>query len=149
MKSLRLCCLLLACCLTSFTQAGVYTDQLSNCLVVSSSERDKLTLVKWMFTAMSLHPAVSDLALVTDEKRNSSNQTMADLLANLLTERCLAQTEAAIANEGPTSLQRSFSILGQVAAAALFSNLEVAAGLSELDKYLDVETIDRKLGIGQ
>ena len=74
---------------------------------------------------------------------------MADLLGNLLEERCFDQARAAITNEGPVALQSSFSILGQVAANELFSNPNVAAGLGSLAEYLDAATLDKKLGIGE
>ena len=130
-------------------QAGPYTDELSKCLVQLSTEDDKLKLVKWMFSSMALHPAVAEIAQVTAADRDIANREMADLLGNLLEERCFDQARAAITNEGPVALQSSFSILGQVAANELFSNPNVAAGLGSLAEYLDAATLDKKLGIGE
>ena len=36
--------------------AGVFADELSKCLVKSSSTDDRVLLVQWMFGALSLHP---------------------------------------------------------------------------------------------
>lgn len=129
-------------------QAGPAADELSRCLVQLSTEDDKLKLVKWMFTAMSLHPAVADLAPMSTATRDAANQEMAELLINLLEERCIDQARAAIAAEGSIALQSSFAILGQVAANELFSNPAVAAGLGSLTEFLDSAELDQKLGIG-
>jgi len=149
MKFLRICCVLFSFSLSSFSNAGPYTDQLSACLVGMSSEEEKLVLVKWMYTAMSLHPAVAELATVEAAKRDAANEEMADLLVDLLTQKCIAQTEAAIANEGPSSLQASFGVLGQVAATELFSNPNVTTALADLNSFLDIERINQSLGLGQ
>jgi hypothetical protein len=56
-------------------QAGVYTDDLSQCLVKSSNGADRLVLVQWIFSALSLHPAVQPLASVTSEQRDAFNES--------------------------------------------------------------------------
>lgn len=148
MKLIKIASLLLFWTFPTFAQAGPYTDELSRCLVQSSTDKDKLKLVKWMFTAMALHPAVADLAQVSVASREAANQDMAALLSNLLEERCLDQARTAIENEGAIALQSSFSILGQVAANNLFSDPSVAAGLASLTEYLDSDTMEQRLGIG-
>ncbi len=129
--------------------AGIYTDNLSDCLLSSTTEEDKLRLVKWMFTAISLHPAVTTLAEVSKQTRDEANKGMAELLVELLTDRCVDQTREAIQNEGSLALQTSFSVLGQVAATNLFSDPNVAAGLSSLEQFVNIQDLDRRLEIGQ
>jgi len=114
-----------------------------------STGDDKLKLVKWMFSSMALHPAVAEISQVTAADRDIANREMADLLSNLLEERCFDQARTAITNEGAVALQSSFSMLGQVAANELFSNPNVAAGLGSLAEYLDAAALDKKLGIGE
>lgn len=129
-------------------QAGPAADELSRCLVQSSTGADKITLVKWMFASMALHPAIADLSPVNDTTRDAANQEMAALLVKLLEERCIDQARAAIKSEGSVALQNSFALLGQVAANELFSNPSVAAGLGSLTEFLDAVKLDRTLGIG-
>jgi len=148
MKMIKVVSLLLLCTFSTLTQAGPFTDELSQCLVQSSTDEDKLKLVRWMFSAMALHPAVADLAQISSATRDTANQEMATLLSNLLEERCLNQARSAIDNEGPLALQSSFSILSQVAANNLFSDASVAAGLANLSEYLDSTSMERALGIG-
>ena len=132
---------------SSSVNAGVYTNDLSRCLVESSTAADKMDLVKWMFTAMALQPAVKSMSNVTAQQRDKSNKDIADLFVKLLTETCKEPAAKAIKYEGQPALNTSFSILGQVAAKELFANPNVAAGLSGLDKHLDKEKLNKALGI--
>ncbi len=129
-------------------QAGPAADELSRCLVQLASSDDKLTLVKWMFSSMALHPAVAELAPVSAAARDAANQEMAALLTTLLEVRCLNQARAAIQREGAAALPGSFAMLGQVALGELSSDPNVTAGLGALTQFLQSEELERKLGIG-
>jgi hypothetical protein len=117
--------------------AGVYTDQLSKCLVDSTTTEDRTMLVKWLFTAASVHPAISSLSTVTFADRNAANQVIGNLFVKLLTDSCKDPAKAALKFEGPVTLQQSFQVLGQVAGTELFSNPQVAAVMADLDKHVD------------
>lgn len=129
--------------------AGEFTDNLSNCLLSSTTEEDRISLVKWMFTSMALHPSVSEIADVSLADRERANREMADLLVELLRDRCFQEARLALQNEGTAALQASFTALGQVAATALFADPNVAAGLSSIETYIDAEDLSRPLEIGQ
>jgi hypothetical protein len=117
--------------------AGPYTDQLSKCLVESTSIRDRNDLVVWMFASASQHPAVQDIVSVTDEQLDDANRKMADLLMNLLTEACHDETAAAFAYEGQSTIEASFTVLGSVAGREMFSSPSVGEAMSGMNKYLD------------
>ena len=48
--------------LSPLTIAKKYTDELSECLLSTASAKDELSLSKWVFTAIALHPAVEKIA---------------------------------------------------------------------------------------
>ena len=121
--------------------AGPYTDDLSRCLVESTTDEDRVNLVKWMFASASAHPAVQPLSTVSEEQLESANREMGELLMRLLTESCVDATKKAIKYEGEATIQTSFQVLGQVAGQELFASPEVTAALSGLDKYLDKEKL--------
>ncbi|GAA5315009.1 MAG: hypothetical protein AseanaTS_02130 [Candidatus Pelagadaptatus aseana] len=143
-KSLLLCASLSLPC---FTQAGIYSDDLSRCLVESSTSSDKTALVKWMFTSMALHPDVAMMSSVTDQQRDRANEEAADIFVKLMTETCLAQTKKAIQYEGPMAVQQGFSVLGQVAGQELFANPNVASALSGLEQHMDNQKLSAALGL--
>ena len=119
--------------LSPLTIAEKYTDELSECLLGATSEEDKLSLVKWMFTAIALLPAVEEIPEVSLSAREQANREMADLIIKLRSRACFTETRQ---NEGSIALQTSFAVLGQVAATNLFSDQSIAAGLASLERRL-------------
>lgn len=119
--------------------AGIYTDDLSRCLVSATSNQDRLDLVRWIFSAMSLHPAVQDLAAVQEAERLALTERLGQLTSRLLIEDCKAEAKEAVRYEGETAIQNSFQTLGEVAASELFANPAVAQGIGEIEKYFDSE----------
>lgn len=133
---------LLAVLAAPVAQAGVYTDDLSKCLVDSTTTDDRTALVKWMFAAASAHPAISSFSTVTQADRDTANQAMGVLFMKLMTESCRAQAQRALKYEGPATIQLSFQVLGQVAGAELFSNPEVAKGMAGIDQHIDHKKLE-------
>ncbi|PMG47315.1 hypothetical protein BCU90_03950 [Vibrio lentus] len=121
--------------------AGVYTDELTKCLVSSTTKEDRVELVKWMFLAVSAHPAVDKVSAVTPSQMDESNKKVAKLSMRLTTEACLEQTKDAIAYEGDVALEKSFQILGEVAGKEMFSHPEVIKSMAGLDKHLDSQRV--------
>ena len=135
--------------LSPLTLAGEYTDKLSECLLGATTEKDKSSLVKWMFTAMALHPAVEEIAGVSLSAREQANREMAELLIKLLGRACFSETRLALRHEGSVALQTSFTVLGQIAATNLFSDPDVAAGLASIETYISAEDLEKRLEFGQ
>lgn len=134
--------LLLALSLVGPAQAGVYTDDLSRCLVEKTDGEDRIALVRWMFSAAAAHPAVASIAAITPEQMDASNKAIADLFMTLLTDVCREQAVKALEYEGPATIQLSFQVLGQVAGTELFASPEVAQAMAGLDKYTDREKLE-------
>lgn len=140
--------LILALSCPAATFAGPDADALGRCLVESTSQRDRLNLVRWMFAAASLHPAVKEISSVSPEQLDASNKIIADLIVELLTESCRTETEAALQSEGTSTLETAFSVLGQVAGQELFASPEVSAGMAGLQEHLDAQKLQSLVGPG-
>jgi hypothetical protein len=119
--------------------AGVYTDDLTKCVVKSSDDNDQLALVQWIFSAISRNPAVEPLATITPEQRQTFDRKAAALVQRLLFENCRNEAIAALKYEGPSTMAAAFQVLGQVAARGLMSEPHAAQGLKSLGNYLDKE----------
>lgn len=128
---------------TTPATAGVYADQLSKCLVESTSVKDRNQLVRWMFSAAAKHPAVKDLVNVTPEVLEQSNKRMGELMNRLLTVMCKTEAKQALKFEGQSTMESSFNALGQVAGREMFSDPSVVEGMASLDKYIDTEAIEK------
>lgn len=126
--------------------AGPYSDDLSKCLVRSTGDAEKRTLVKWIFAAVALHPEVADISSVTPAQRTEMTRDTAKIFEKLLTNSCRAEVQQAVQYEGPQTIGSSFQVLGQVAARELFSNPSVAANMADLGKYIDQKRIAEVMG---
>jgi hypothetical protein len=114
---------------------------MGKCLVGAASEDDKITLVRWIFSSVTLHPAASSISALTPEQREQINKVTAELIERLLTVSCKKETSEALRFEGPIAMQLSFQILGQVASTSMMTHPTVGAGFAQLGKYLDEKKI--------
>jgi hypothetical protein len=118
-------------------EAGVYTDDLSRCMVNSSTAEDHVVLVQWMFAAFTLHPALQSMSTLTAEQRDGFNKQVAALSERLMYTDCRAQLVAALKYEGTGAITAGFGVLGAVATRDLFGEPHVVNGMSGLDSYFD------------
>jgi len=138
-KLVAACFLLVA---SSTAHAGIYSDDMSRCLVSNTSAKDKTDLVRWIFTISALHPDLSSVAAVSEKQRDDMNRKVARLLERLLTESCRKQTQEALKYEGSAAMQLSFQVLGQVAMQELMSNTAVANGFVGFSKHIDKSKLE-------
>ncbi|MES2896014.1 MAG: hypothetical protein V4759_08290 [Pseudomonadota bacterium] len=121
----------------STSTAGVYADDLSRCLVKSSTEGDKTALMQWMFSAFAANPAVKPMSSITPEQRDALDRKAAQLMQRLVLDDCRKETIEAWKYEGASTLETGFTALGEVAARGLMSDPAAAAGLQKLGDHLD------------
>jgi hypothetical protein len=122
--------------------AGIYTDDLSRCLVEKTTAQDKTVLVQWIFVAMAQHPSVSALTKTTADDVEAHNKSVGALFMKLLTETCLETSQKALKNEGSIAIQSAFQVLGQAAAREIFAAPEVNQVMSGLEKYIDAKKLE-------
>lgn len=118
-------------------QAGPYADNLSECLVSSTTDADKTLLVKWFFSAISLNREVSAFVDMPAAVRQQLDKDTARLYMRLLTDSCRTQSHNAVKHEGQAAIEGAFQLLGQVASQGIFSDPAVAAGMANLMQHFD------------
>lgn len=128
--------------------AGVYGDDLSKCLVASTSDADRVLLVKWIFSAMALNREISGYVAMPAEMRQDINARTAALYTRLLAESCAAQTRDAARYEGAEAIGNAFQLLGQVASQGIFSDPAVNAGMLEMTNLIDTAKLEAVIGAG-
>ena len=142
---LNLCALVVALAVTTTAWAGPFTDEMSKCLVRSTSEADKTLLIKWIFAAMSAHPDVRALSSVTPQQGDQLNQQTAQVVMRLLTHSCKHEARQAVEFEGEDTFKASFEVLGRVAMQGLMSDPGVAGYFNGFEKHLDGDALQRAL----
>jgi len=125
--------------------AGSYGTELSNCIIRSTSPEDRNDFVMWMFSAMAQHPSVKNETSISNEIVETSTIKTAKIFERLLTEDCKNETADVVKYEGTAELEKSFQLLGQVAARELFQNQEVAQALAKLEQHMNVKKLEDAL----
>lgn len=118
-------------------EAGVYADDLAKCLVRSSSSDDHLIMIRWMFSAVTQHPALRSMSTVTPAQHGAYDHDMAKLTERLIFTDCRKEAVAGLKYEGEAAITAGFRVLGQVAARDMFGDSHVALELSALGKSFD------------
>lgn len=126
-------------CLLSFNaHAGTSSEELGTCFVQSTSGKDRVTLVRWIFNTIAMNPRVKDIANVTLKSREDSSKEMALLYERLVFSDCKQETKIAVREEGLASLEHGFRRLGEIAVNELMVDRAVQNEVRGLEKYLDV-----------
>jgi hypothetical protein len=126
-----------ALCLAGPAAADVYADALGKCMVDSSSEADRVTLVRWIFGAISVNPRLADMTKTTQADRDQMSRKLAALTQRLLTKDCRQQAVRALKNEGDAVFQAAFSILGRAATQSLMGDPATQREIGRFAEYLD------------
>lgn len=146
-RTLAFAVLLLGSLCPLHSQAGVYGDSLGKCLVGTSTDQDKHKLVEWIFASMALNPSISAYVDLPLEKRTEIDRNMAVVFEKLVGDTCKKEAADAVKYEGAAAFGVAFQLLGQVAGQQIFAAPEVAKGSEGFLKFLDVDGLQRKIGI--
>lgn len=117
--------------------ADTTIDAVSTCLTDSTNGKDRKDLVKWIFVAVSHHPQLSEMSSVTPADEEDVKQRLGQLFTRLIAQDCPSEISAMVKVHGAASLSKPFEVLGAVAMRELMSDPKVAAGLADLDRYVD------------
>jgi carboxypeptidase C (cathepsin A) len=120
----------------------VYTDDLAKCLVEKTTASDRSKLVEWIFSVLSTNPKVASLTTLTTEQRNAYTRKTAQLFERLLTVDCRDESLTAIRYDGAGAIEKSFSLLGEVAMRDFSTDPVVAAQFQALEKFVDKQKIE-------
>ncbi|WP_227601982.1 MULTISPECIES: hypothetical protein [Acinetobacter] len=121
--------------------AGPTVDQLSQCLVKSTTAADKTAVLQWTFVALSAHPELKKFSNVNDEQRTQLDKNLAQTLQRILTEQCSTQTQAVIKAEGFQAVGESFQELGSITGEEILKTPEIKDQLKGVVRYIDLNKI--------
>ena len=123
--------------------AGVYSDDLSKCLVARTSDEDKVLLAKWIFTVISAHPSTASLATIDEVEKVETAKGAGKLFETLLTASCHDETVKAVKCEGSPALGASFKVLGEIAMNTLLNDPKVQAESENFMQYVDLKKLEQ------
>jgi hypothetical protein len=123
--------------LASAASADVYAEDLGKCMVKATSDADNITVIQWIYDAISLNPAIKSGGGISAAQKVADDKGMAALFDRLLFKDCRAESILAIKNEGAQGFYTSFELLGKTAMVKLTSDPKVSAGIGDFGKYID------------
>lgn len=122
---------------SQLTRASDSVDQLSQCLLTSTTAADKSIVLQWTFVALSAHPDLQAYSQVTTEQRDRLDQNLAQVLQRILLEQCANETKTVIQNDGIQAVGSSFQALGQETGAQILKTPEIKEQYKGVLRYLD------------
>lgn len=126
-------------------QAGVFADDLARCFVTRASDQDRVLMMRWMFSAMSSDPRLSDMTTLNRTARDKVNGDMAALYDRLMLKDCREPAKLALKNEGIEAVEGAGKALGEAAAMGLFLSPQAVAELESFSKKIDESGFNRML----
>ena len=126
---------------TQVTLAGPTVNQLSDCLMKSTTVTDKTTVLQWTFVALGNHPDLKAFSNVTASQKEALDKNLATVLQRILVEQCSAQTKAVIQAEGLQAVGDSFQELGRITGEEILENPEVKSQLKGVLRYVDLNKL--------
>jgi hypothetical protein len=143
---------LLLCAVASPAEAGVFTDDLSRCMVSKATASDRDAFMAWMFSAVSAAPRLQKLTTLDRAKRDEIAATAASVFQRLLLVDCRKEAVAALKAEGRNGMIQSFGALGRAATEQMFQSPEAQVELESLGKNFDeakLEALGAEAGLAQ
>lgn len=119
--------------------------ELARCLADNTTGKERKELARWIFLGMAAHPDMAALSNATAADRDQADRAMADLMTQLLTDRCgsvLRREREVLGTEG---MRVAFQSLGQLAMQELMSDPAVGQAMAGFERYVDHRRIDSYL----
>lgn len=126
---------------TQVAVAGQEVDQLSECLVKSTTATDKTTVLQWTFVALASHPDLKSFSNVSPEQKEQLDKNLAQVLQRILVEQCSVQAKAVIQTGGLQAVGDSFQELGKITGEEILKNPEVKSQLKGVIRYVDLNKL--------
>jgi hypothetical protein len=125
------------------SQAGQYSDKFANCLMQKTTDRDKIVLVRWAFSALAHHSALRDEFNIPKSKFTKHEIAVADYVQYILGTVCFKETKNVLKYEGDEAFLKGFELLGEIAFLSLTNETAVAEALENYVIHIDPEFIKR------
>ena len=123
--------------------SGEYLNRFANCLMQNTTERDKIVLVRWMFSAVAQHSALESEFNISAEKSTNHEIAVADYMQYILGSICLEEAKNVLNYEGEDAFAKSFEYLGEVAMMSLIDDPNVNRALENWIIHLDPNFIKK------
>ena len=135
MKKFLLCIVVLL--FNGQVNAAEHAQALSQCLVSNTTEADKTVMTRWVFSSLSNHPSLNNMASISDAAKIGSDQDMARLVEKFMYQTCSEQLKNAVKNEGPAAIEQSIRSYVEVTGREILKHPSISGSVTGVAKQLD------------
>ena len=132
-----LCVALLASPIPTFASNEV-TQAYSTCLVTNTSEKERLDLMLWVFSAMASHPEAKKAFEINDAVIDRAISNAGATLTNVLL-KCRNEAKAVL--DAGLSIGTGFDALGYQAMSELSNNAATRAKMASIGEHMDLSVL--------
>ena len=104
-----------------------------------TSERDKIVLVRWAFSAMAHHSALKEEFNIPKSKFTKHEIAVADYVQYILGTVCFKEAKNVLKYEGDEAFLKAFEMLGEIAFLSLMEETAVSNALENYVIHIDPE----------
>jgi len=112
---------------------------LGQCLTDKSTGADRMVLVRWFISSLTLAPQLSGVAEVKAETRDAIDRAVAATFTRLLTVDCLDQARIVAKEPGRDGFKVAGQTFGRIAAREVMGDPKADAAMGNFAKYLNDE----------
>ena len=115
------------------------------CLADSTTGKDRKALARWIFLSIAAHPEMKELSSADAKDVEDASRYVGELFTRLVVEECADPMREMAKEHGTQSFEAAFGFLGQMAMKELMANQEVAATMSQFERYADMNAVSAAL----
>ena len=123
--------------------AGQYSDKFANCLMQKTTDRDKIVLVRWVFSVIAQHSALNTEFHIKNDKFKNYEIAVADYMQYILGTVCFKETKNVLKYEGDEAFLKAFELLGEIAFLSLMEEASVSNALENYVTHIDPEFLKK------
>lgn len=122
-------------------RAAAASEALSTCLVEAATAADRRLLVRWIFSAVSVHPELGDVTSLDDAQRALIAKEAAGVFERLVAQDCAAASRQAILKDGMDGYGDAFRTLGELAMQDFLAHKDVESEMAAIGRHVDQQRI--------
>jgi len=111
-------------------------NALGECLVLKSTGKDRVSIMRWLLAGLISAPAVADIATVNAATKAGLDKEMAAIFTRLIATDCAELSKPLFRAKNTRAFEIAGEALGRIAVAELLSNKQAEAAMSAFTQYL-------------
>lgn len=117
------------------------SKDLGECVVLSTTGRDRLVLIRWVAVSIASAPTMQDAVTLKPGAKEAADKGMAAVFTRLFTVDCRNEAAPLLKNNDNAGVEAAFGELGRIAMNELISDPVVEQNLTSFTQYADLDAI--------